>query len=186
MEGPRSTSPQNLASGVGPIGQPGKWWTEGNIPPNCHSMATSLSPLYLPSSRPSAIQVRILILAKKPTHSKRIQPRIRRILERERRQRSHLWIIHRLQKFKPHTPRQIIPQSDASRQIRTRVQRAGAFPGIECGHEGVFEDPVGTIRWAGEASGDAVAGGFDAVFEVEVDFCYDAGYVDALEVWVGI
>ena len=50
----------------------------------------------------------------------------------------------------------------------------------------MFEDPVGTIRWAGEASGDAVAGGFDAVFEVEVDFCYDAGYVDALEVWVGI
>jgi hypothetical protein len=47
----------------------------------------------------------------------------------------------------------------------------------------VFEDPVGAVAGAGEASGDAVAGGFDAVPEVEVDFGDDTGYVDALVVW---
>jgi len=47
----------------------------------------------------------------------------------------------------------------------------------------VFEDPVGAGAGAREAPGDAVAGGFDAVFEVEVDFGDDAGYINALEVW---
>jgi len=66
-------------------------------------------------------------------------------------------------------------------QVELRVQRAGAFPTIE-GIEGVFEDPVVAGGRVGEALGDAVAGGFDAVFEVEVHFSDDAGHVDALVV----
>lgn len=43
-------------------------------------------------------------------------------------------------------------------------------------------DPVGAGCGTGETGGDAVAGAVDAVFGVEVDFCYDAGHVDALVV----
>ncbi len=45
----------------------------------------------------------------------------------------------------------------------------------------MFEDPVCAGQGRGEASGDAVAGCF-YFGKVEVDFGYDAGYVDALEV----
>lgn len=49
----------------------------------------------------------------------------------------------------------------------------------------MFEDPVGAGGGGGQAGGDAVACGADAVFEVEINFGDDAGYVDALVVWFG-
>jgi len=46
----------------------------------------------------------------------------------------------------------------------------------------MLEDPVSAALWAIETLSCAVAGGVDAVFEVEVDHCDDAGDVDPLEV----
>lgn len=42
--------------------------------------------------------------------------------------------------------------------------------------------PVGAGEGSREAGGDAVAGGFNAVFSIEVDFGDDAGHVNTLEV----
>lgn len=77
---------------------------------------------------------------------------------------------------------QIIHQGDTLRKVGAGVQGARSLARIKGGNEGMLEDPVGAALWAIETLSCAVAGGVDAVFEVEVDHCDDAGDVDALEV----
>jgi hypothetical protein len=52
------------------------------------------------------------------------------------------------------------------------------FPAIEGWVASVFGDSVGASGGVGEASRDAVAGTFDAVFKVEIHFGDNAGDVD--------
>jgi hypothetical protein len=105
----------------------------------------------------------------------------RRILERERRSAASLRVILGQELIKPSAVGEIIREGDVAWQVGARVESARALAAVE-GAEGVLVDPVGAGGGAGEAGGDAVAGRVDAVFEVEVNFCYDAGHVDALEV----
>jgi len=77
---------------------------------------------------------------------------------------------------------QIIDQCDILGEIGAGVQCARALSIIEASSESVLEDPVGAATWAVETLSCAVAGGVDAVFEVEVHHGDDAGDVDALEV----
>jgi len=148
---------------------------------NPNNVARPLSPLLLLRCL-STILLGILILANKPTHPKRIRLRPRAVQERQWRERSQLRIIRCLQQLKPNASSQVIPQRDTRRQVRARVQRASAFAAIEGLGESVFENPVGASGGVGEASRDAVASAFDAVFEVEVHFGDDARDVDAFVV----
>lgn len=77
---------------------------------------------------------------------------------------------------------QVIRERHISRQVGARVERAGPLPAVEGRHKGMLVDPVGACGGTGEAFADAVAGGVDAVFGVQVDFSDDARHVDALEV----
>jgi hypothetical protein len=103
------------------------------------------------------------------------------ILEGEERTAAGLGVVPRAQLVEAGALAQIIRQGDVGRQVRARVEGAGALAAVG-GDEGMLVDPVGAGEGAGEAGGDAVAGGVDAVAVVEVDFGDDAGHVDALEV----
>jgi len=77
---------------------------------------------------------------------------------------------------------QIIHKGDVLRKVGAGVQGAGSLPIIKLGLESMLEYPVGAALWAVETLSCAVAGRFDAVFEVQVDHGDDAGDVDAFEV----
>jgi len=77
---------------------------------------------------------------------------------------------------------QIIDQGDTLGKVGAGVKRARSLPIIQASGESMLEYPVGAALWAIETLSCAVAGGVDAIFEVEVDHGDDAGDVDALEV----
>lgn len=77
---------------------------------------------------------------------------------------------------------QVIHKGDILGKVGAGVKRARPLPVIQASGESVLEYPVGAGFRAVETLSCAVAGGVDAVFEVEVDHCDDAGDVDALEV----
>lgn len=105
-----------------------------------------------------------------------------RIAEGEWRGAASLWVVLGLELVESDALGEVIGERDIGWQVGAGVERAGALAAIERGDEGVLVDPVGAGEWARQAGGDAVAGAFDAVFGVEVDFGDDAGHVNALEV----
>jgi len=105
----------------------------------------------------------------------------RRILEREKRSAASLRVIPGRELIEPSAVGEIVREGDIAWQVGARVESARALAVVD-GAEGVLVDPVGAGGGAGEAGGDAVAGRVDAVFEEEIDLCYDAGHVDALKV----
>ena len=105
-----------------------------------------------------------------------------RIAEGEWRGAASLWVVLGLELVESDALGEVIGERDIGWQVGAGVERAGALAAIERGDEGVLVDPVGAGEGAGQALGDAVAGAFDAVFEVEVDLGDDAGHVDALVV----
>jgi hypothetical protein len=78
---------------------------------------------------------------------------------------------------------QVVVQSNTLGKVRAGVESAGALVVIDFGAgKGVLEDPVGAGFWSVEALGGTVAGGVDAILEVEVHHRNDTGDVNALEV----
>jgi len=77
---------------------------------------------------------------------------------------------------------QIIDQGNTLGKVGAGVQGARSLPIIQAISESMLEYPVGAALWAVETLSCAVAGGVDAVFEVQVDHGDDAGDVDAFEV----
>jgi hypothetical protein len=77
---------------------------------------------------------------------------------------------------------QIIDQGNTLWKVGAGVQGAGSLSIIQASSESMLEYPVGAALWAVEALSCAVAGGVDAVFEVQVDHGDDAGDVDTFEV----
>jgi hypothetical protein len=132
-------------------------------------------------SPPLAVQFAITILRHKARDSTQVRNRTVRILEREERTAAMLGVIRGRELVEASAVGQIIRQGDVGRQVRARVQRARSLAAVG-GDEGVLVDPVRAGEGAGEAGGDAVAGGVDAVAGIEVDFGDNAGHVDALEV----
>jgi len=78
---------------------------------------------------------------------------------------------------------QVVVESDTLGKVGAGVEGARALVVIDGGaSKGVLEDPVGAGLWSIEALGRAVAGGVDAILEVEVHHGNDTGDVDAREV----
>jgi len=77
---------------------------------------------------------------------------------------------------------QIIDQGNTLGKVGAGVQGARSLPIIQAISESMLEYPVGAALWAVETLSCAVAGGVDAVFEVQVDHGDDAGDVDTFEV----
>ena len=138
----------------------------------------------LSNSRPPsprlAVLLVILVLSHEARHTIRVGNSHGGIAKGERRAAAGLGVVCRLELLEAGAAGEVVRKGDVGGQVGARVEGAGALAAVEMGDEGVLVDPVGAGEGARQALGDAVAGAFDAVFEVEVDLGDDAGHVDAL------
>ena len=142
---------------------------------------------YRPSRQSSMQQSQTLtvllaigILRHKARDTMHVWDRIVHIFEGERRTAAHLRVLGK--KIDVNASGQIVRERDVGGKVGRGVQCAGALAAVKSLVKGMLVDPVGARERAGKTGGDAVAGGFDAVAEEEVDFGDDAGHVDALVV----
>jgi len=146
-----------------------------------NSIATRANRLYS-KSRTLAVQLAIGILGHEARDTIWVWDGKGRIEPGEERTATSLRVISRRELIEPSAVGEIVREGDVGWQVGARIESAGALAAVEGGDEGVLVDPVGAGQGAGEAGGDAVAGGVDAVAGVEVDFGDDTGHVNALEV----